>query len=193
MNKNIIAFALLLICINGAMAQEPTPVKRIMFGNFHSYNTLQLLNGSTTTSVAIASVNGFNFNRFFTGIGVGYDYYYHPSIPLFIESRYNLGKLIRVLQVFANAGANFSVREQKKNFLNKPGPYKTGRYFSAGVDYFIPIKTDALTIGFAYSSKQVIQMVDNYTWNPVINRNENIPIKEDYLLNRIAIRFGRVF
>jgi len=193
MKKLTTLFFLLVIGITRISAQASASKNKNLLSNFHSYNTVQLLNGSTTTSAAIISVNGFQFHHFFTGIGVGYDYYYRRSIPLFVETRYNVVGKIRKLQLFANAGANFIVNQQNKNFVNKTGPYKTGRYWSAGFDYFIPVKTDALTIGIAYSSKQVIQMVDNYTWNPLLNRSENIPIKEEYLLNRMAVRLGWVF
>jgi hypothetical protein len=154
---------------------------------FHSYNTVQLLNGSNSTSVAIISVNGFQFNHFFTGVGVGYDYYFRRTVPLFAEVRYNLGNHKRKLQLFADFGASFLVDKSNGTQSNK-----TGRYWSTGFDYCIPVHKDAFTIGVGYSSKQVIYYGDNFLVLPVLGW-QNVPIKYDYLLNRISIRAGWVF
>lgn len=180
---------LLFIKLN---AQQSAVSNNAFIKRFHSFNTIQLLNGSTTTSVSLSSVNGFQFSRLFAGIGVGYDYYYHRSIPLFTELRLNVAGKTRKLQLLANGGINIPIEQQNKNYENNRGPYKTGYYWAAGFDYHIPVRSDAITVGLAFSSKQIIQLVDNYIWNPVINNWENISIKEAFSLNRIAINLGWV-
>jgi hypothetical protein len=174
-------------------AQDTVISKHNKFNHFHSFNTLHILNGSTTTSLAITTVNGFQFGKFFSGIGVGFDYYYHTSVPLFIEARIDLAKRKGKLQLFADGGLNFPFSGKNKKLEYKPGPYKTGSLFGAGVDYLVPVKNEAVIIGVAFSNKQVIQMVENNVWNPALNRVENIPIKDNYSLNRIAIRIGYMF
>lgn len=179
--------------ISNINAQDTAINKHNKFNLFHSFNTLHILNGSTTTSLAINTVNGLQFGKFFSGIGVGFDYYYHTSVPLFIETRIDLSKRKGKLQLFANAGLSFAFSSKNKKLEYKPGPYKTGSLFGAGLDYLLPIKKEAFIIGVAFSNKQVIQMVENNVWNPVLNRVENIPIKDNYSLNRIAIRIGYMF
>ena len=170
------------------------PVDKILRQiKFHSFNSVQLLNGNTTTSAAIHSVNGFQFGKFFTGIGMGFDYYYHTSVPAFIEARYDIAGSKRRLQAFVNGGLHFSFSSLNKKQEYKTGPYKNGRLLAAGLDYFIPVKNEALIIGLGYSQKQVIQMVDNNVWNPVLNRVDNIPIKDDYQFNRVWIKLGWMF
>ena len=161
--------------------------------SFHSLNTLQVLNGSTTTSVAINTVNGFQVKRFFAGIGTGFDYYYHVTVPLFLETRFNLAEGRGKLQVLANGGVSFPFASQNKNLESKLVTYEAGGAYGAGIDYLLPFKTEALIIGVAYSGKQVIHMVENNVWNPVLNRIENMPIKDKYSLNRIALRAGWMF
>ena len=161
--------------------------------SFHSLNTLQVLNGSTTTSVAINTVNGFQVKRFFAGIGTGFDYYYHVTIPLFVEARFNLGEPKGKLQLFGNGGVSFPFSSQNHNLESKYGDYKVGGAYGGGIDYLVPFKSEALIIGVAYSGKQVIQMVENNVWNPELNRMENLPIKDKYNLNRIALRVGWMF
>ena len=160
---------------------------------FHSLNTVQVLNGKTTTSLAINTVNGFQFGKLFTGIGTGFDYYYHTSVPLFLEARLDVLKRKGKLQLFGNGGLSFPFSGQNKNREFKTGPYKTGTLYAAGFDYLIPVKNEAFILGVAFSSKQIIQMVDNNVWNPMLNRVENLPIKDKYSFNRIAIRAGWMF
>ena len=186
MIKLFILIGLFVIVIANAVAQVSGKNKD-RNGKFNSYNTVQLLNGSTSTSAAIVSVNGFQFNRFFTGVGVGCDYYFRRTVPLFAEVRYDVLGNKRKLQLFADYGANFLVDK-----TNGSQNSKTGRYWSTGFDYFIPVHKDAFTIGLGYSSKQVIYFGNNFLVLPVEGW-QNIPIKYDYLLNRIAIRFGWVF
>ncbi len=186
MKKLSILIGLFVIVTVDAVAQVSTKTQN-RTGKFHSYNTVQLLNGSTSTSAAISSVNGFLFNRLFAGVGVGYDYYFRRTVPLFSEVRYNILGDKRKLQLFADFGANFLVDKSNGSQDNK-----TGRYWSTGFDYFIPVHKDAFTIGLGYSSKQVIYFGDNFLMLPVVGW-QNVPIKYDYLLNRVAIRFGWVF
>jgi hypothetical protein len=186
MNKLSFLIGLFVVVIASAAAQVSTKGNDRL-ARFHSYNTVQLLNGSNSTSVALVSVNGFQLNHFFTGIGVGYDYYFRRTAPLFAEVRYDFGNHKRKLQLFADFGANFLV--DKKNGAQNN---KTGRYWSTGFDYYIPVHKDAFTIGVGYSSKQVIYFGDNFLVLPVEGW-QNVPIKYDYLLNRIAIRCGWVF
>ena len=186
MKKVSILIGLIVVVLACVKAQSNNKSKAIL-SKFHSYNTVQLLNGSTSTSAAIISVNGFQFNRFFTGVGVGYDYYFRRTIPLFAEARYNIGRNKRKLQLFADFGASFLVDKNNGNQSSK-----TGRYWSTGFDYYIPVHKDAFTIGVGYSSKQVIYYGDNFMVLPVVGW-QNVPIKYDYQLNRIAIRMGWVF
>jgi len=169
-------------------AQVSTKNSCQLLQQFHSFNTIQVLNGSSTTSLAINTVNGFQFNKLFAGVGVGFDYYYHTTIPLFLEGRFDLVK--SKLQLFADGGVSFPFSSQNTDFETKSGTYKTAGMWGAGVDYLVTMGKDALVLGAGFSNKQVIQMIDNNIWNPVLNRVENSPSKDQYSLNRITIRIG---
>ncbi len=193
MNKFLI-LALAVTTATCKMNAQDTIMKGgSLINHFHSFNTVQVLNGSSTTSLAVNSVNGFQFGKFFSGIGTGFDYYYHTSVPLFIEARLDLAKRKGKLQLFGNGGLSFPFSSRNKRLEFKTGPYKTGGLYGGGLDYLIPVKKEAVIVGVAFSNKQVIQMVDNNIWNPMLNRVENIPIKDKYSLNRIAIRVGWMF
>ena len=193
MNKILVLVLMMAVATCKIQAQDNPGNKPGWMEHFHSFNTFQVLNGKTTTSLALNSVNGFQIGKFFSGIGVGFDYYYHVSVPLFIEARLDLAKRKGKLQIFGNGGLNFPFSSQNKKFESKPGGYKTGSLFGGGLDYLIPAKKEAFILGVAFSNKQVIQMVDNIIWDPTTNMTENIPIKDKYTLNRIAIRIGWMF
>ena len=176
-----------------ANAQVPAKTAAPVMERFHSFNTFQLLTGSTTTSFAINSVNGFQFNKLFAGLGVGFDYYYHTTVPLFTEVRLDLGKGKGKFQVFANGGLGFAFSSPNRKFETGDGEYKTGGMYGVGIDYLVPVKNEAFILGVAFSNKQVILMRQNNIWNPVLNRIEDAPIKDQYSLNRIAVRLGWMF
>ena len=186
----ILVYACTIIFVQ---AQDKISKNNTPQNKFHSFNTVQILNGNTTTSLAINTVNGFQFGKLFTGIGTGFDYYFHTSVPLFLEARLNLIDRKNKLQLFANGGLSFSFSTQNKKFEYNAGPYKTGSTYGGGLDYLITSGNQAFILGVAFSNKQVIQMVNNYLWNPLLSKWENIPTKDIYSLNRIAIRLGWMF
>lgn len=194
MNQKPVTFLLLLFCSIPVFAQQPAAkTKSDLFRNFHSYNSIQLLTGSSTTSASLHSVNGFSSGKFFGGIGAGVDFYYKTSIPLFAEVRYNLLGTTRKLQFFADGGFHLPLGNKNRKEPFKTGDFKPGRLLATGIDYYIPVKSDAIVIGVAYAQKKLTQMVDNNSWNPVLNQMENSPIKEVYSFNRYWMKIGYVF
>jgi hypothetical protein len=193
MNRALV-FGFAIAIITGEIQAQDNAMngsKRML--RFHSFNIVQVLRGSTTTSYAFNTVNGVQSGKFFGGIGAGLDYYYHKSVPLFLEARFDLLKRKSKLQVFGDGGLNFPFSSQNLKFEFNTGKYKTGGLYGGGIDYLIPVKKAAIIVGAAFSNKQIIHMVDNNTWNPFLNRMDNIPRKDKYSLNRVAIRVGWMF
>lgn len=188
MKSKLLLIGLLLGCMFGKAQKDSKAMS--WKDRFHSFNTVQVMNGSTTTSLAVNSVNGFQMGKLFCGIGTGFDYYFHVTVPLFIETRYDLVKQKGTLQVFANGGLQFAFSSQNNKFENSSGTYKTAGGYSGGLDYLMPVEGGAFILGASFSNKHVIHMADNNVWNPLLNASENIPLKENYSLNRIAIRIG---
>jgi hypothetical protein len=189
-SHKIIALAVLLFLYVQSPAQLFTNNKLLVF---HSYNSVQALMGKTNNAFAVQSVNGFQMNKLFAGAGIGFDYYYHTSVPLFLELRHDITNTERKIQVFANGGLHLPFGNANKIDPGKTGDFKAGRLLAAGFDYYIPLKKDAIVLGLAYSQKKVTQIVDNNIWNPSINRVENAPLKEVYEFNRVWIKLGWVF
>lgn len=160
---------------------------------FRSYNSVHLLNGSSSNSFLIQSVNGISWNKFYAGAGVASDLYLHTSFPVFLEGQYTLAERKNSLQLLADVGVNIPVQKPNEKFEMNEGPYKTGLYYNMGLQYEIPFKKIALITGAGVVYKQFIQMAENNTWNPSLNRVENIPIKKDYRLSRMYLKIGIAF
>jgi len=160
---------------------------------FHSFNSVQVLMGNSNNSFSVHSVNGVQWKRTFAGVGVGVDDYYHRSVPLFLELRQDINRGEKKLQAFVNGGLHIPLGNTNRIDHWKTGDFKPGRLMAAGLDYFIPLKKDAVVLGLAFSQKKVTQMVNNNIWNPILNRIDNVPLKEVYEFNRIWLKVGWVF
>ncbi len=65
-------------------AQKPGTEKGV---RFHSINQVGILAGISEANLQLQSVNGIQHKTGFVGLGVGLDYYYARSIPVFIDLR----------------------------------------------------------------------------------------------------------
>jgi hypothetical protein len=187
MKKN----ALVIVCLSCGISFYA--VGQVQSRDFRSFNTVQQLYGQSTVSVAAHSVNGCQFNRFFAGVGTGVDFYYFNTVPLFAEFRYSLSPTGKTLQVYANAGTHIPFGNHNRRVSQKPGNFSPGILLGAGIDYLVPVKSNAFIAGIGYSKKQVAQEVENNVWDPATSRINNIPIKDRYDLNRLYIKIGWVF
>lgn len=169
------------------------PAKKSQQQKFHSYNSLQVLKGQSSVSASLHSVNGLQWGKLFAGAGTGFDFYYHTSVPFFLETRYQLFEKKNSIQVFADAGIHVPLGNTNVQDPRKTGDFKTGRLLAGGIDYLIPLKKDVVMIGLAWSQKRISQIVNHNQWNPVLNRTDNTPVEESYQFNRVWLKIGLVF
>lgn len=168
-------------------------VKKV--GQFHSINQLVLLNGSSTTEGALHSINGFEKNNWFWGIGVGIDYYLYRSIPVFVTSRYYFGKQQRQFFSYVNLGYSFNwekqgVEEEPSLWWPSPPKYTGGMYYDGGLGYRIPFKkNDALLLNLGYSYKYVESKSSYFDFMRGVTQTST----NKYKLNRVAISVGWQF
>ena len=96
---------------------------------FHSINSVGITNGQSGGDLILQSVNGIGYNKWYSAIGFGADYYHYKSYPLFLDARRYFGK---------NANANgFAYADLGYNFRgnDKPGKevsYYTSYHFTGG-------------------------------------------------------------
>src|SRR5687768_4020311 len=78
--KRNIAFILLLFLFQGIAAQKQKP-------KFTSINQAGVTWGGSGQTLQLQSINGIFYKTFSAGVGVGLDYYWQRTIPLFIDLR----------------------------------------------------------------------------------------------------------
>ena len=126
---------------------------------FRSIVTAGILEGQfDKTTAQFQMVNGVQKNTWFTGMGVGIDYYGRKrSVPLFVALEKDWWKNKKSPFVYVNGGYNFSwLRENEKRFFQGTGYSQTGGiFYELGLGYKFLLK-NKMYLGFAagYSEKR---------------------------------------
>ena len=172
--------------------------KKVNACKFHSINSLVLLNGDNEVSAGLQSVNGFQKENWFAGVGVGLDYYIHRSIPLFADIRYEFGKSKNKFFAYADGGINFQWAQEHYyegpifiwEGFNRSGDFHNGVYTDAGLGYIVGMKKGGgLVLSLGYSHK-TLKRTDTYQdWRT----QEWLTDMYRYKFNRIALKVGWKF
>ena len=185
----LFAFSLIVLLSN---AQEK-PIKY----RFHSTNSLGLVNGSNEVSASLQTVNGFQKKNWFLGIGVGLDYYYYRTAPVFADARYSFGKKKNNFFAYADAGINIEWAEDYQPndifFIRSTGfesHLDNGYYTDAGFGYNIKMKKEnALVLSLGFSKKTLSESVTYLDWRTQKPQTDIT----SYKLNRILLKVGWQF
>jgi hypothetical protein len=156
---------------------------------FHSSFAFALINGSASTSFNLQTVHGFSFNKSFTGIGAGIDYYTFRSLPLFLQLRQEFGKGKKRFIVYGDGGRNFQwlTDKSKEQVWSSRVEYKGGWYYDAGIGYKLALKDKALLLTTGYSYKEIKK---NVIFTNCIMGGQCIDDVEryQYRMRRISVR-----
>ena len=152
--------------------------------------------GQSGGNLLLQTVNGVRFKDFFTGAGVGVDYYHYKTLPVFFDARRYFGKKNNGF-AYADIGYNFPLK-------NKPGkdiPYYQSYKFSGGIytdlglGYKMKfINKSSFLLSAGYSYKRVSDKIG--TVNPVIDCmvGTSCPLldysKYSYGFGRIILKAG---
>jgi hypothetical protein len=143
---------------------------------FHSINAVGLSSGERGVDLLLQTVNGLAFKNWYSGIGVGADYYQFKSYPVFIDGRRYFGKNDNGF-AYADMGYNLSGK-------NKPGKevyyysfyhFSSGIYTDIGVGYKMRFAgKSSFVISTGYSYKEINNKVG------VVNECLAAPCPVDY-------------
>ena len=160
MNSKLIYTFLLIAIFNVSIAQKQV--------KFNSINTGGIIFGQNGTYGLFQSVNGLEYQKWFAGLGAGYDYHYYKSVPFFIDARRYLGKENQLF-LFADIGYNFPQD-------NKPGReifsytsyhFSGGVYTDIGAGYGIKFtRNTSILISGGYSYKKLRSKIGGF--NPCL-------------------------
>jgi hypothetical protein len=163
---------------------------------FSSQQYVGLLEGEKGSAFQLQTVNGLKYKTWFTGIGVGLDYYTFRSVPVFlsVNKEFLIGR--NSIYVLLDAGYNIPwyKREEGRgnNFISSD--FSGGLYWSGGVGYKISVNKNRdavlLNLGYSFKRMQESQEMPVFCINPPCKSSFE---KYDYKLNRLSLKLGYQF
>ena len=181
------------------------PVTLVSFGQkknatykFHSINNILLINGNNATTAGLQSINGFQKDNLFAGVGIGLDYYLYRTVPLFADFRYEFGKTKNKFFAYADGGVNFDWVEEEYNdgpiFIwdgsRNTSEFHNGAYTDVGLGYMVGTKKGGgLVLSLGHSYKSLEKTISYQDWRT----QETITDVYNYNLNRIVLKVGWKF
>ena len=162
---------------------------------FTSINQFGIAWGGTDDALQLQTINGVAYKTYSAGLGIGLDYYWERTVPLFIDLRKNILPREKTPFFYVDGGVSLPwVKEEKENTWYKSS-YSTGSYFDIGIGYKRPIiKNLFANISFGYTQKIQREERDNqmiiFDFAPYgQNHNEHY----DYTLRRFSLKAGLSF
>lgn len=186
--KRLVLFLLSMVICASVYSQERARLS--------SQNYAGILAGASTADFQVQTVNGVAFKNWFTGIGVGIDYYSVRSIPLFIDIRKNLLKNTNKFFAYVDAGIHFPwLKERDYELIWIDRDFKNGFYGDAGLGYTYPLtKRSAILLSAGYSIKLFSEKrrTQGFCPGPVTVCPDQVD-RFHYELRRISIKAGVTF
>jgi hypothetical protein len=187
-NKIYWAFTFLFFQVICAHAQTKIPSKNAW--SFHSYAALGFLSGENGPAFHCETVNGMGNQSWFTGIGVGIDYYKFRTVPLFVDVKKIFLWKYFGLYGYADAGMNFPwVTNKQHSFYQSD--FSNGFYGDFGLGFLVPSETRVkVFFSFGYSikeSKEKYTAPEFCPFNGPCYPNSQLIF---YELNRFSIKAG---
>jgi len=159
----------LLLCILVLSFQIIAQVKESRQNiKLQSISNIGLLEGSNGSFFSLQTLLGVQFNKSFSGIGVGLDYYRFRSIPLFVDLRREFGKGPNAVFVYGDMGYNFdwlTDEDKQKTSFSTNADFKGGLYYDAGIGYKYAFKSShalLFSLGYAYKQIKLNNMVSSF-------------------------------
>ena len=188
MKKFIVLIFILLAIQPFCYSQKEKP-------KYTSINQVGVAWGGSDQDLHLQTVNGFFYKSFTTGLGVALDYYYHRTIPIFIDLRKDLFAKNQTPFVYADLGVNVPWIKKSSELDWQKSEYDQGSYFDVGFGYKIKVhKKFFANLAFGYSKKTI---KEKRSW--VARPFDILPNEEGgyesyrYALRRFSVKAGLSF
>lgn len=187
MKKELIFILIIFFLVNISASAQKNKIR------FQSMNQFAIVGGENNVNTAFQTVNGIKYSNFFSGIGIGLDYYRYRTLPLFFDERWYFGDDKKAF-VYGDIGYNFPMKDKpgKEIYYNNNDSYHfTGDiYTDFGIGYQVHLhKKSSMVFSLGYSYKKLKIRItngpnpfDGYTY-------ENY----NYSFNRMILKAGLVF
>jgi len=155
---------------------------------FTSINQAGILSGSSDDKLQIQTINGISRQSLFAGIGLGLDYYYVRSVPVFMDLRKSFSNKANTPFIYLDGGYSFLWEREKAPWQVDS---KGGIYYGAGLGYQAQLTEKMkLVLDCGYSYKRLSREMDNAPWSSMWPHSFDT---YTYSLKRISIKAGLRF
>jgi hypothetical protein len=186
--KIIFLFSFLLVC-SVAVAQSKF--------TFHSQNYIGVVAGEEDNDYQLQSINGFQKNTWFGGVGIGLDRYIIRSVPLFLSFTKYLSERQNSFYISVDGGTNFvwdNNSGNRYNGYNDNGKFTPSLYLGGDAGYRMGLKNkrNAILMNIGYSIKKLNESVTPALpcFNPPCPELDE---KYEYDFRRISFKLGFLF
>jgi hypothetical protein len=147
--------------------------------------------GEAKNAFAVQSKNGIQKDRWFAGIGTGFDFYEKRTVPLFLAIQSDFFSGAKKLFVYTDAGINFRWL-QATDYFYKSSTSTPGLYYEIGLGCKVKFRNNTgLLFSAGYNLKQVKETYNPYWYvQPVQIVDPNSLEKYNSNFRRIIIRLG---
>jgi len=151
--------------------------------------------GATDDALQLQSINGLSYKNFSAGLGIGLDYYWQRTVPIFIDMRKNIFSKKQTPFVYADLGVDCPWIKENKEITWYKSEYDQGIYYDLGIGYRVPInKKIFANMSFGYTQKNFRETRTNeiifFDFSPY---NRNNAEQYSYTLRRFALKAGLSF
>lgn len=161
--------------------------------SFSSINQLGMLEGGTGTAFQFQTVNGLRYNKFFAGIGIGYDRYRLRSVPVFLDLRMDFFRRANTPFVYGDIGWNEPWPEDRDKSEWLESDFKGGVYYDAGLGYrwgFGKKHGVVFSGGFSFKHLREDRTVRTWCDFPPFCTSSTSTERYDFKLRRFSIKAG---
>ena len=188
MKKNIFLATVLMIFQFVSVAQKT--IKPV----FTSISQVGIGWGATGDALQLQTINGVSFKTYSAGIGIGLDYYWERTVPLFIDLRKNIFSKKQTPFVYADLGVNMPWVETDKENIWSKSDYECGSYVDIGIGFKIPVSKKLFAnLSFGYSQKKLHEKRTNEVIIFDFPYGGNNAEEFDYTLRRFSLKAGLSF
>jgi hypothetical protein len=159
--------------------------------HYTTNNAIGLLFGKTEKELQLQTIQGVRYKSWSAGVGIGIDYYYERTVPLFADLRKSFFN--NRAFIYADLGSSLPWIKDEVTFSPEKIKYKAGFYGDWGIGYSIPVfRKLRFTTSLGYCHKELTTSYEyQNAWIPE-QQWRNLD-EYHYTLRRYSLKIGLGF
>jgi hypothetical protein len=186
--KSILTIGILLLCFQ-LYSQNKV--------QFQTLGQAGFIKGQNNDALQYQSINGIRYKGYSLGIGVGVDYYYYRTVPVFAEMRKDLFNKKETPFIYAALGSSFPWNKEVTINAWQRSDFSKGSFYEAGIGYKVPVKGRffmSFSLGYSQKTLHEIKYTRMYRdFPPYDTESWSNPMYYDYTFRRISVKAGLGF